>query len=101
MSTQETTANKIDWKSLADAVEKLAMAKMEYDIVYWKNNRSMRAMLISDAGDALDVCEYLAAGNWVKAEQKLWDIDTAAREYIYNWIQQVAGSEFFNTVGAK
>ena len=61
----------------------------------------MRAMFLGDAGDALDVCEHLAEGNWAKAEKRLWDMDTAARDYVYDWIGAVAGEEFFDIVRVK
>ena len=98
LKVYETKAYEVDWAALADAVEKLAMAKMKSDIARWKDDRGMRAMLIGDAGDALDVCELLAKGKWKPVEEKLWDMDTAARDYVYDWIEQVAGKEFFDAV---
>jgi hypothetical protein len=84
----------IDWKELALQVEKRVIAKMWADIERWEDDRSMRAMLLVDAGDGLDVCVHIAEGNWSKAEQKLWHMDTAARDYIYEFIEAVAGQDF-------
>ena len=94
----ESKAYDVDWKTLADRVEALVMAKLKEDLEHWKEDRGMRAMFLCDAGDSLDVCEALAEGSWSKAEKKLWDMDTAARDYVYDFIEQTAGKEFFDAV---
>jgi hypothetical protein len=98
LKVYQTTAYEVDWKKLADEVEKLVMAKLDEDLKHWKDDRSMRAMFLCDAGDSLEVCQELAEGSWHKAEKRLWDMDTAARDYVYDFIEQVAGSEFFDAV---
>jgi hypothetical protein len=89
---------KINWTALADAVESKVMAKMYADLAYWTEDRSMRAMLIADAADGLEVCELLAKGAWKPVEEKLWNMDTAARDYLYDYIDDVAGEDFFKAV---
>lgn len=90
----------IDWLALAAAVESKVMAKLKADLEYYKapNERNMRAMLICDAGDGVDVCDKLAQGVWKEVDKKLWSMDTAARDYLYDFIEEVAGAEFFKLV---
>lgn len=88
----------IDWKGIADAVEELVMAKLHNELADPSNDRGMRAMYLGDAGDGLDVCVALAKGNWAEVDGGLWNMDTAAREYVYDFIEQVAGKEFFKVV---
>lgn len=88
----------INWKGIADAVEALVMAKLEHDLEHWAEDRGMRAMFLCDAGNGVDVAACLAEGDWIKTEKKLWEMDTAARDYVYDYIEQVAGKEFFDLV---
>jgi len=97
----QTTAYNVDWKKLADEVEKRVMAKLAKDLEDWKDDRSMRAMFLGDASAGLDVCVLLAEGDWRLVEGRLWDMDTAARDYVYDWIGEVAGAEFFTIVQSK
>ncbi len=94
----ETTSYTVDWKSLASQVERLVMDKMRDDLANWHNDLSMRQMLVQDAADSLAVCELLQAGNWSKAEDRIRDMDTAARDYVYDIIAEVAGADFFDIV---
>ena len=55
-------------------------------------------MAVADAADSLQVCEHLLAGDWNKARKRLIDMDTAARDYVFDFIEVVAGPEFFDCV---
>jgi hypothetical protein len=94
----KTVEYKIDWAALADGVERLVMTKLENDLKKSETDRSMRAMYLCDAGDSLDVVVKLGEGNWPEAERRLWKMDTAARDYVYEFIVQVAGKKFFEAV---
>lgn len=94
----ERVEAEIDWSGIADAVEALVMAKLKEDLENWPNDRGMRAMYLGDAGDSLAVCETLAKGDWSRVDKRLWEMDTAARDYVYDFIEQVAGREFFKIV---
>lgn len=97
MITEKTiTVVEVDWDALAAAVEKRIMEKLQYDLVAWKDDKvSMRAMVVSDAGAGLDVCAaMLKHRDWAKVEEKLWHMDTAPREYVYNYIEEAAGPKF-------
>lgn len=94
----KTVEYKIDWAVLADGVEKLVMAKLANDLKKSETDRSMRAMYLCDAGDSLDVVVKLGEGNWPEAERRLWKMDTAARDYVWEFIEQVAGKKFFEAV---
>jgi hypothetical protein len=91
---------KIDWETLATAVEKLVMAKLKEDLEGWARpeDRNMRAMFLNDASDGLEVCELIEDGNWSSVKKKLRDMDTAARDCVYDIIGKVAGAEFFDIV---
>lgn len=91
---RQVTSYEVDWKVLADAVERQVMTKLEEDLKNWADDRGMRAMFLGDAGDGLDVCEIIAEGRWRDVEERLWDMDTAAREYVYHFIEQAAGVEW-------
>jgi hypothetical protein len=98
VKTVQTVSYEIDWAALCAGVEALVMAKLKEDLENWKDDLSMRAMFVSDAGASLDVCVALAEGDWPKAEKQLWSMDTAARDYVYDFIEQTAGEEFFTAV---
>ena len=90
--------SEIDWVSLADEVEKRVMIKLQEDLKDWADDRGMRSMFLGDASDGLKVCELLAEGKWQPVEDQLWEMDTAARDYLYHFICEVAGNEFFDIV---
>jgi len=88
------TVLEVDWVALSNAVEQKVMTKLADDMNDWKDDRSMRAMFLCDAGDGLDVCEVLAKGVWQDVVDRLWKMDTAARDYLWDFIAQ-AGGELF------
>lgn len=97
----QTTAYKIDWETLASKVEKLVMDKLASDLESWPDDRGMRAMFLGDASDGVEVAELLALGSWPAVDTRLWQMDTAARDHVYDFIEQVAGPEFFAIVRSK
>lgn len=94
----EIVEAEIDWQGIAAAVEALVMAKLSADLANWPEDRGMRAMFLADASDGVAVADLLAEGNWSKVDKRLWDMDTAAREHVYSFIESVAGKEFFKVV---
>lgn len=98
ITTKTVTVVEVDWAALSKAVELLVMQKLQEDLEHWANDLGMRSMFLCDAGDGLKACELLLDGNWKKVEDHLWSMDTAARDYIYDFIGQTAGEEFFKLV---
>ena len=96
--TRTVVETEVDWAGIADAVEVLVMEKLKRDLEQWSENRAMRAMFLRDAGDGLSVCETLATGDWTRIDRRLWEMDTAARDYLYDFIGQVAGDDFFRLI---
>ena len=96
--TVTETAYDIDWIELAAGVEKLVVDKLKDDLKQWEGDIGMRQMFVQDAADALAVCELLAEGKWHKAENRIRNMDTAARDYVYDFIEIVAGADFFDCV---
>lgn len=96
----ETKSFDVDWATLAQAVEDRVMNKLHDDLAHWGRAKdlSMRQMFVQDAADSLAVCELLLEGKWKPVEEKLWDMDTAARDCVYDFIAEVAGPDFFKIV---
>lgn len=94
----EIVEAEIDWQGIAAAVEVLVMAKLSADLANWPEDRGMRAMFLADASDGVEVANLLAAGVWNKVYDRIWKMDTAARDYVFDFIEQVAGKEFFKIV---
>jgi len=99
--TVTVTEYAVDWAALANAVEARVMEKLRNDISYWTEDRSMRQMLVADAADGVAVCELLAAGVWKRVEDRLWNMDTAARDYLYDYIEAETGADFFKQMRGK
>lgn len=95
VTTETRVVHRIDWETLATGVESLVMAKMRDDLVSWAGQRDMISMALGDASDGIKVCELLAEGNWSKVDEKLWSMDTAARDHLYHFIEQMAACENF------
>lgn len=88
----------IDWAGISREVELRVMQKLQQDLADWADDLGMRSMFLQDAADGLKACELLLAGNWKPVEDHLWSMDTAARDYVYDFIGEVAGEEFFKIV---
>lgn len=96
VTTKTIEVIQIDWPALAAKVEEDVMAKLYDDLEQWKNDISMRAMFLQDAADGLEVCILLAEGKWKKAEDRLRDMDTASREYVWDFIDKHSCDNLFN-----
>lgn len=86
----------VDWVALANAVENEVMAKLNEELVQWQNDTAMRAMFLHDAADGLDVCILLSKGKWSDAEDRLYKMDTASREWVWDWIEKHSCNGFFD-----
>lgn len=98
VTVTETKSYTVDWAAMAAGVERLVLEKMKNDLEHWADSLSMKQMFVQDAADSLAVCELLEEGKWREAESKIWDMDTAARDYVFDFIAEVAGDEFFDIV---
>ena len=99
VTVTETKSYTVDWAALAAGVEQLVMDKLHDDLANWSNDLSMRQMFVQDCADSLAVCEVmLEKQTWSAVENRLWDMDTAARDCVYDFIEIVAGREFFDCV---
>jgi hypothetical protein len=98
VTVTETQSYTVDWTKLAKGVARLVEAKLRQDLANWKTDISMKQMLVQDAADSLAVCELLSEGKWKQAEARVRDMDTAPRDYVYDFIAEVAGADFFDLV---
>ena len=99
VTVTETKSYTVDWVALAAGVERLVLEKMKNDLEHWADSLSMKQMFVQDAADSLAVCEAMQdSESWSVVEEKLWDMDTAARDYVYDFIAEVAGADFFDIV---
>lgn len=85
----------VDWDALSTNVEAEVMDKLKHDLSTWENNAAMKAMFLRDAADGLDICTLLTQRKWKKAEDRLWDMDTASREYVREWIEKHSCQNLF------
>ena len=95
MTEKVVVSIEVDWTSLAKAVEAEVMAKLEDDLLTWSEDMKMRAVLMHDAADGLEVCSLLASGSWKEAEKQLYKMDTAAREWVFDWVEKHSCDGFF------
>jgi hypothetical protein len=85
----------VDWDALASAVETEVMEKLDDDLVAWQYDVSMKVMFLRDAADGLEVCGLLKEGKWKEVEERLWDMDTASRDHVYDWIEKHSCDNLF------
>lgn len=91
----------IDYKALAKAIEAKVVSEFRTDLAEERmgdDDTSYQAMLISDAGDMLNVCRYIASGEFAFATSLWRQMDTLPRENLAWYIEEVAGSDFFDTM---
>ena len=88
----------VDWAAVAVELEARVMARMHDSINHWHNDIGMRALAVSDAGDGLGICELLATGSADGVNDALWDMDTAPREEVICWIEEIIGAEATKTI---
>jgi hypothetical protein len=48
----------------------------------WADTPNMIAMFLRDAADMMKVAQFIKKGEYEKAREKAWSMDTAARDYI-------------------
>ena len=89
----------VDWPGLAKAVEARVMQQMQESLETWKDDVSMKAMALKDAADGLDVCVLIAEGSsGYEIENRLWEMDTAARDVVYEMIEAETFEDFLSSV---
>lgn len=101
VTVRETKTAIVDWTELALAVERRVMAKLKQDLANWEDDLSMREMLIADAADGMAVCVLLEQGKWREAEKKIWHMDTAARDYIWDFLEAELGVDELEFIRAQ
>ena len=91
----------IDYKALAKEIEAKVVREFRTDLAnesIGDDDISYQAMLISDAGDMLNVCRYIGWGDFSKATSVWQRMDTLPRETLAMYIEEIAGSEFFDSM---
>ena len=83
----------VDWAAVAEQLEARVMARMHDSINHWHNDIGMRQLAVSDAGDGLRICELLSSGSVDGVNEALWEMDTAPREEVIRWIEEIVGAE--------
>jgi hypothetical protein len=101
VTVRETKTAIVDWTELALAVERRVMAKLRQDLENWPDDLSMREMLIADAADGMAICVLLEQGRWREAEKKIWHMDTAARDYIWDFLEAELGVDELEFIRAQ
>jgi hypothetical protein len=91
----------VDWAALSAAIELRVMEKLQEDLKHWADDVGMRSMFLGDASDGLKVCELLLEGNWQTVEKKLWDMDTAARDYLWDFLEAELGVDELEIIRAN
>lgn len=91
----------VDWAALSQAVELRVMQKLKEDLEHWADDLGMRSMFLGDASDGLKVCELLLEGKWQAVEKKLWDMDTAARDYLWDFLEAELGVDELEIIRAN
>ena len=91
----------IDYKALAKEIEAKVVREFRTDFAGERmgdDDIGYTAMLISDAGDMLNVCRYIGWGDFAKATSVWREMDTSPRETLAWYIEEVAGSDFFDSM---
>ena len=91
----------IDYKALAKEIEAKVVREFRTDLAnesIGDDDISYQAMLISDAGDMLNVCRYIGWGDFSEATSVWQRMDTLPRETLAMYIEEVAGSDFFDSM---
>lgn len=91
----------VDWAALSAAIELRVMQKLKEDLEHWADDLGMRSMFLGDASDGLKVCELLLEGKWQAVEKKLWDMDTAARDYLWDFLEAELGVDELEIIRAN
>ena len=82
----------VDWAEVAKRLEPKIMKQMRDAYDHW-DSVDMRQMAVMDAADGLRICERMAEGNVEGVTDALWEMDTAPREDVLYWIEEIVGAE--------
>jgi len=90
----------VDYDALAKAIEEKVVREFRTDLADESigDDIGYQAMLISDAGDMLEVCRYIQRGDFSEATRVWQRMDTLPRENLAWYIEEVAGSDFFDSM---
>lgn len=92
VETVTETRIRVDWAEVARQLEPKIMKQMRDAYDHW-DDIGMRQMVVADAAAGLRICEYLAELRVDEVADALWDMDTAPREDVLYWIEEIAGEE--------
>ena len=93
VETVNQTRIVVDWAAVAVQLEARVMARMQDSLNHWKDDIGMRQMAVSDAAGGLVICELLSENRVDDVPEALWEMDTAPREDVLYWIEEIAGAE--------
>ena len=95
MIVQTVTETRIvvDWAAVAVELEARVMARMQESLTQWNDDIGMRQMAVADAAGGLNICELLSEHRVDDVADALWAMDTAPREDVLYWIEEIAGTE--------
>ena len=93
VETVNQTRIVVDWTAVAVQLEARVMARMQDSLNHWKDDIGMRQMAVSDAAGGLGICELLSEHRVDSVPEALWEMDTAPREEVLYWIEEIAGAE--------
>ena len=91
----------VDYRALAKEIEAKVVREFRTDLAdesIGADDTSYQVMLIKDAGDMLEVCHYISRGNFSEATGVWQRMDTLPRETLAMYIEEVAGSDFFDSM---
>ena len=83
----------VDWAGVARLLEPKIMNKMRDGYDHWKGDIGMCQMVVADAAEGLRICELLSTGSADSVTDTLWHMDTAPREDVLYWIEEIAGAD--------
>ena len=83
----------VDWAAVAVELEAKVMARMQESLTHWNDDIGMRQMAVSDAAGGLVICELLSENRVDDVPEALWEMDTAPREDVLYWIEEIVGAE--------
>lgn len=100
IKVETKTVVTVDWFELAVAVARQIAKDLKKTMAEASkqpigiDDLGMLSMYAGDADDGFAVCEILAKGDWEAVRERLWKMDTAARDVVYGYIEECGGPEF-------
>jgi len=91
----------VDYDALAKAIEEKVVREFRTDLAdesIGADDTSYQVMLISGAGDMLEVCHYIRRSDFSEATRVWQRMDTLPRETLAMYIEEIAGHDFFNSM---